>query len=286
MLLDVHCHVVPPEIAADPAGFGRRDPHFARLAITKGARFCTGEELLRDMERDGVDRAVAFGFAFKDTGVSRLQNDYAISLAKANPGRIVAFGVLDPESPGALQEAERCLSAGARGFGELFPSGHGFSLEGEAMSRLAYLAADAGVPLLIHVNEPVGHQYPGKGDAGPLDAYRFAVKNPGTTTVFAHLGGGLPFYSAMPEVLALANLFYDTAAQPYLFRPQVYRSLEALGILDRIVLGSDYPLLSCKRYLREVEKSGLPAEQVDKIVWRNAWELLGRFFCLPDGGNS
>jgi hypothetical protein len=137
MVLDVHCHIVPPEMARDPAGFGRRDVHFGQMAMTKGARFNTGEELIRDMDKDGVDKAVAFGFAFKDMGVSRLQNDYALALARENPGKVAAMAVLDPEAPGALVEAERCLAAGACGFGELFPSGHGFSLIGEGMSRLA-----------------------------------------------------------------------------------------------------------------------------------------------------
>ena len=125
------------------------------------------------------------------------------------------MAVLDPEAPGALLEAERCLAEGACGLGELFPAGHGFSMDGEGMSRLAGLAREAGVPLLIHVNEQLGHEYPGKGNVGPVEAYRFAQKYPGNPVIFAHLGGGLPFYSAMPEVLSLPNAYYDTAAQPY-----------------------------------------------------------------------
>jgi len=286
MIIDVHCHILPEEIARDPVGFGARDPHFARLVLTKGARFATGGALLEDMAAQGVDKAVVFGFAFKDTGVSRLQNDYAVALAKASHGRLVALGVLDPESPGVVAEAERCLAAGACGFGELFPAGHGFSLAGPGMTRLAGLAAEAGVPVLIHVNEQVGHQYPGKDEAGPLEAYRFAVDNPGTTAIFAHLGGGLPFYAAMPEVRALQNAYYDTAAQPFLYRPAVYRGLKELGSLDRVVLGSDYPLLSCGRYLQDIEGSGISSDDVDKIAWRTAQGVFGAFFSRSSEGNS
>ena len=137
MLVDVHCHVVPPEMAADPAGFGLRDPHFGQLVRTKNARFSDGGKLLEDLRASGVSRAVVFGFAFKDVGVSRLQNDYALSIAKDHPGEIAALAVLDPESPGAMEEAERSLLQGACGFGELFPAGHGFSLSGKGMDRLA-----------------------------------------------------------------------------------------------------------------------------------------------------
>ncbi|MGE5578520.1 MAG: amidohydrolase family protein [Bacillota bacterium] len=278
MVLDVHCHIVPPEIARDPAAFGQRDLHFDQMRSTKGVRFLTGEDLLRDMASDGVDKAVACGFSFKDLGVSRLQNDYALSVAKMSGGSVVALAVLDPESPGAMAEAERCLAAGACGFGELFPAGHGFSLEGEGMSRLAALAQEAGVPLLIHVNEQIGHQYPGKGHVGAEEAYRFSARNPGVTSIFAHLGGGLPFYASMPEVLALENTYYDTAAQPYLFKPEVYRSLSALGISGKILLGSDYPLVSCARYIKDIGKAGLRPYEVQGILSENALGIFGKFF--------
>jgi predicted TIM-barrel fold metal-dependent hydrolase len=139
------------------------------------------------MATDGVDKA-SLALCLRRLGVHRLQNDYACRL----PRSAVALSgacVLIP-STGALAEAERCLAEGACGFGELFPAGHGFSLEGEGMSRLAALAQEAGVPLLIHVNEQIGHMYPGKGDVGAEEAYRFAVKNPGVTTIFAILAGG------------------------------------------------------------------------------------------------
>lgn len=273
-------------MARDPTAFGARDIHFGHLVTTKGARFATGPELLRDMAAQGVDKAVAFGFAFKDTSVSRAQNDYAIALSRENPGRLVALGVLDPESPGALREAERCLAAGAAGFGELFPAGHGFRLDGPDMTQLAGLAAEARVPILIHVNEQVGHQYPGKDEVGALEAYRFALRCPKATLIFAHLGGGLPFFAAMPEVGGLGNVYYDTAAQPLLYRPSVYRGLREMGILDRIALGSDYPLLPCTRYLQDILGSGIGADDVGKITWKAAWEIFSSFFSRSPEGNS
>jgi len=146
------------------------------------------------------------------------------------------------------------------------------------MARLAGLAREAGVSILIHVNEQIGHLYPGKGDVGAEEAYRFSVKHPDVTVIFAHLGGGLPFYASMPEVLALENTYYDTAAQPYLFKPQVYRSLSALGMSGKILLGSDYPLVSCARYIKDIGKAGLPTAEVQGILSENALRVFGRFF--------
>lgn len=278
MIIDCHAHVVPPEISEEPALFAERDPHFALLTKTKNAAFLTGEGLLRDMEAGGAHKSVIGGFAFKDTGISRMQNDYAIHLMRSNPHKIAAMAVVDPEAPGALAEVERCLSLGACGVGEIFPAGHGFDLLGAAMKRIAGLCREAGRVVLIHVNELVGHDYPGKGDVGPLGAYRFSVENPGLTTVFAHLGGGLPFYASMPEIKRLEHVYYDNAAQPLLYKPDVYLALKALGMLDKIMLGSDYPLLSCKRYIREIASSGLSAKEQEMILGENAKAVFGRFF--------
>jgi len=239
---------------------------------------------LRDMESSGVEKAIVFGFAFRDAGVSRFINDYVSLVCKRHPGKLLGLGCLCPESPGALEEAERCLDIGLSGFGELFPAGHGYSLSGSGMKRLAGLSREARVPLLVHVNERLGHLYPGKGDVGPEEAYAFAAENPEVTIVFAHLGGGLPFYYHMPEVRALVNAYYDTAAQPFLYEPRVYESLKISGALKRVLLGSDYPLLGWKRYLRDIQKSGLTADDIDEVTRGHALQVFGEFFLRQERG--
>lgn len=284
-MIDCHCHVMPEEVLRDLSRFASVDNHFGALVTTKGAKFSSGLELLKDMDESGVERAVVFGFSSEDPGFNRAQNDYVMSLSALHRDRLIPFGVLCPKVRGYLQEAERCLAFGVRGFGELFPAGHGFSLEGEEMTRLAGLCEEAGTPLLIHVNEEVGHIYPGKGNVGPGPAYRFAAAHPGLKVIFAHLGGGLPFYWAMPEVRALENVYYDTAAQPLLYKPDVYMHLKTSGALEKIILGSDYPLLSCARYVKDMERSGMDKDDIQKVVRDNAVSLLGRFFLRGPEGN-
>ena len=284
-IIDCHCHVMPEEVLKDLPRFASVDNHFGALVTTKGARFCSGEDLLREMDASDIGQAVIFGFSSEDQGFNRAQNDYVMSLSREHPDRFIPFGVLCPKGKGYLEEAERCVAGGICGFGEIFPAGHGFSLDGKDAKALAGLCKEAGLPLLIHVNEQVGHDYPGKGDVGPGHACRFAKDNPGLTVIFAHFGGGLPFYWAMPEVRALEDVYYDTAAQPLLYKPEVYSWLKSAGALDKILLGSDYPLLSCARYLRDMEKSGLDKDDIQKVVRDNAVSLLGRFFLRDNKGN-
>lgn len=284
-MIDCHCHILPEEIVHNLARYGEKDEHFASLLRTKGAAFKTAADLLRDMDTHSLEKAVVFGFAFKDTGISRMINEYVVEACEKSGGRLVGLGCVSPESPGAMEEAERCLSSGLHGFGELFPAGHGFSLLGQGMRRLSCLCKEAGVPLLIHINEKVGHYYPGKGDVGPEEAYAFASENKDVTIIYAHFGGGLPFYYYMPEVKALENVYYDTAAQPLLYDPMVYQSLKLSGAIRKVLLGSDYPLLSWNRYKSHMQKAGLLDDDINEITVRQPLSIFGEFFLNKERGN-
>jgi predicted TIM-barrel fold metal-dependent hydrolase len=83
----------------------------------------------------------------------------------------------------------------------------------------------------------------------------------------------------MPEVkAALKNVYFDTAASPFLYTPQVYAQVAQLVGADKILFGSDFPLISQRRFLKEITALDLPEETKNKILAGNAKKLLG----LPD----
>ena len=93
--------------------------------------------------------------------------------------------------------------------------------------------------------------------------------------VCAHWGGGLPFYALMPEVKkAMKNVFFDTAASPFLYSPQIYNQVIQLVGADRILFGTDYPLLKQRRMVDEVSELGLAEEVRGLILGRNAQRIL------------
>src|SRR5690606_9369054 len=141
------------------------------------------------------------------------QNEYLLSLARGADGeRLWPLATLNLSLPGWRSEAERALAAGARGFGELRPANQGWDALGSESRALCGMARDAGVPLLWHVSEPVGHRYPGKfGGISPVQLCELAMLEPATRMVAAHLGGGLSFYLQMPELREpLASVYFDT----------------------------------------------------------------------------
>ena len=245
--VDAHVHIFSPDVVARRDSYLPRDARFAALYTDPRARMATAEEVLAEMDCCGVETSVVFGFPFRDQGLCRATNDYVLEAMAAHLGRLAGLACVAPGAPGAVAELERCLDAGMRGCGELAPDG-GDAARKE-LAGIAGLLRERDLPLMLHANEPVGHEYPGKSGFGPEAAAACVEAYPGTKLVFAHMGGGLFLYEAMPELRRiLADCYYDTSALPYLYDAGVYKAVEATAGLHKLLFGSDYALLSPSRY--------------------------------------
>ena len=79
----------------------------------------------------------------------------------------------------------------------------------------------------------------------------------------------------MPEVKeALRNVYFDTAAAPFLYTADVFSTVERLVGADKILFGSDYPLLRPRRLLKQLEESGL-SEETQQAIRTSGLRLLG-----------
>ena len=254
-----------------------RDRTFAALYASPKARMASAEDLIAVMDEDGVDAAVAMGIGWSDYNTAREANDYIINAARRWQGRIVGFAGINPAwGERAVWEAERCADAGLRGIGELHPDTQGFNLaDRDTMVELMTVSEKRRLIVTTHSSEPVGHLYTGKGSVTPQVLMQFIGNFPDATIVCAHWGGGLPFYALMPEVVsALQNVYFDSAASPFLYAPQVYSAAAALVGADKALFGSDYALLRPRRLLNEITASGLTAEQQTAVKGGNAARLL------------
>lgn len=276
MRIDVHVHILSPDFIRDIRRNLERDAHFKLLHDNPRAKFATAEDVLADMEKTGVEKSVVFGFSCLDPGMAREANDYVIDVVRRYPERFIGFAIFPPGDPGLEQELTRCKEAGLKGVGEIIPASVHIDIsDQDQVGRLTGICRELGFPILMHTNELVGHYYPGKGKMGPEQAYQFAVNNPDNRIIFAHWGGGLFYYELMPELRSsLQHVCYDTAASPFLFRPQVYQAARLAGVLDRVLLGSDYPLLSPSRYYREWSQTDLSQEEIAGIWGDNAARIL------------
>lgn len=278
MIIDAHTHVFPEFIRKDRGAFFRSEPAFKTLYANEKSPCAGYGELIQGMDEDGVDLSVTFGFPWRSRDLCRRHNDYVIEAVEAYPDRLKGFCCVPADREWAAEEVTRCLAAGLSGIGELAFYGSDFSEDLVAScADVMAVARERSVPVMLHTNEPVGAQYPGKAPMTLLGIYRFVKAYSQNRLILAHWGGGLVFYELMKREVSgsLKNVWFDTAASPYLYRPEIYPVGVSAAGAGKILFGSDFPLIPPRRYFNEMTSSGLGSEEMAYICGENAAALLG-----------
>lgn len=244
-IIDSHVHLYPPEVNRDPAAWAaaQREPHWAGLCTRrrKDGRAVQGfpslDQLLRDMDAAGIAKAVLLGWYWERHETCATQNRFYADCVRVHPDRLAAFATVQPKAgAAAFEEACRAMDDGLVGFGELSPHSQHFDLDDPVWRQVLALAAEWKVPVNLHVTDPVGRNYPGRVNTPLADFIRLARECPATKFILAHWGGGLAWSQ---EAAALPNVWFDTAASPLLYGPEVWRKAPS----DRVLFGTDYPLV-------------------------------------------
>jgi predicted TIM-barrel fold metal-dependent hydrolase len=254
-----------------------RDEGFRILYEHEKSKLSGAEEVIAMLDREGIDRAVIFGFPWQDVDLCKEGNDYVLESMIKFPDRFIGFITVPwSGSEKVIRECERGIASGAQGVGELAlyhqPHNHRVLLQGEP---LVHLIEQKGVPLLLHINEPVGHSYAGKMDVDFKALQDFIAAYPDLTIILAHWGGGFFFFELMPEIKKITkNVFYDTAASPLLYHQKIFEV--ALNIVgeERILFGSDFPLLTPRKYFKEMAMTIASEDILKKIKGENAKRLF------------
>ena len=277
MIIDFHTHIFPRDIRENREKRFPAEPAFKLLYQSAKSRLIGGADLIDAMDENGVDKSVVFGFPWKHSAVFKPHNDYIMEMVQKYPDRLIGFGCFEPCGKDAVSEADRCITAGVSGIGEL--AFYQTGIDESALDRLApimELCAGRDLPVLIHTNEPVGHDYHGKTPITMAQIYRLIKRFPGNKIVLAHWGGGIFFFGLLKKEVkeSFKNVYFDTAASPYLYDSKIYQIADNIIGVDKILFGSDYPLLSPSRYFSEMAQAGLTKIQLGKISGENARQLL------------
>jgi predicted TIM-barrel fold metal-dependent hydrolase len=277
MIVDFHTHIFPPGVVKDRDTY-LGDGNFSLLYATKKSRMADHETLLRAMDEAGVDRAVAMGFPWREDGYARMHNDYQQEAALKSGGRILPFASVSVAGDDEIDGfAAGTKGAGFSGIGEMAFYSRG--MDEQALKRLkAVLRAAVAheLPVCLHVNEPIGHTYAGKYEPGLMGLFGVLSDFRDATVILSHWGGGLIFYELMPSVSSVfGNVYYDTAASPYIYDDRVYKVGVRIAGSEKILFGSDFPLLKFSRYIEAIGELGLSDVDVRNIMGENALRILG-----------
>jgi predicted TIM-barrel fold metal-dependent hydrolase len=277
MILDAHTHIFPPEVVSRREDFFADEPAFRLLYDSPKSKMAGPEEMLAALDEEGVEAAVVLGFPWRREKNWRRHNEVILEAQRRWPRKFFGFCAAHPARPGGVREIERCLAAGARGIGELafYLRDRRDDLQ-DILAPVAELCQHYKAPLMLHATDRAGAEYPGRSLTPLASVYRVIKAFPETTWILAHWGGRLPFYGLLkkeaPETFR--NVYFDTAASPYIYRPVIYRVVCDMVGPEKVLLGSDYPLLPPSRYLKEMDEAGLPVNWRQMVAGKNLAKLM------------
>lgn len=277
MIIDFHTHIFPKRIREDRGKYFSNEPAFQLLYDSPKSTIVGAETIIDSMDEQGVDKSVVFGFPWQSSDTFREHNDYIMQAVVKYPKRLVGLCCFDPFHKRAVQEVERCIDGGLSGVGEL--AFYQSPLDEKTLNQLIpimEICRQKELPVLIHTNEPVGHSYPGKAPNTLRQIYELIKRFRNNRIVLAHWGGGIFFFHLLKrEVKDLfQNVSIDTAASPFLYDAKIYKYAADIFGTDKILFGSDFPLLNPSKYFEEMGKAGLSKDQIGAICGRNAVKLL------------
>jgi uncharacterized protein len=194
---------------------------------------------------------------------------------------LIPFASLDPwRGRAAVRQARRLVEEyGVRGF-KFHPSLQAFSPDDRLAYPLYEAIAELGVPALFHTGQTgIGAGVPGGGGirlkySDPLLIDDVAADFPDLRIILAH-----PSFPWQDEALAVAthkpNVFIDLSGwSPKYFPPQLIRYANTL-LKDKVLFGSDYPVITPDRWLGDFAKIDIKPEVRPLILKDNALRLLG-----------
>jgi len=201
--------------------------------------------------------------------------------ALANPDIMIAFGSVDPHKGkmGAREARKLVEEFGVKGF-KFHPTVQGFEPTDPMAWPIYEVINEHKLPAVFHS----GHSGIGSGmrcggglrlqSSNPMLLEDVAIAFPDMQIIIAH-----PSWPWQDEALSLAmhkpNIWIDLSGwSPKYFPPQLVQYCNTL-LKDRILFGSDFPLITPDRWMKDFEEAGFKDEVKPLILKGNAMRLLG-----------
>ena len=276
--IDIHVHPQTEEMLRAAGARG------AQMAAYFGReRKPVSFQEMADMYREWNMMAVLMNSTDETvTGNKPVPNDHLADAQKAHPDVFIAFGVIDPwMGQKAVDEVKRCHEElGLRGIGELNPGRQLFPPHDRRFYPISEESAKRNLIVLFHT----GMMAAGAGTRGGMgfkleytrpipDLDTIAADFPGMTLIGAH-----PAWPWQAEALAVArhkaNYYIDLSGWAPKYFPESLKREIGTRLQDKVMFGSDWPVVMPQRWLDEFEQMGYQETIVEKVLTENAKRIL------------
>jgi uncharacterized protein len=277
--IDVHVHVESDSRGrlSLPGGFAEASGKYFRA----GDRAPGIPEIARYYRERQIGAVIFTVDAEAFTGHPALSNEEIAEAAAGHPDLLIPFASVDPAKGRAGARRLRTLveSHGMRGI-KFHPPFQGFAPNDRSAYPLLDVAQELGVPAIFHTGQTgIGAGMRGGGGirlrlADPALLDDVAVDFPDLTIIMAH-----PSFPWQDVALSIAthkpNVFIDLSGwSPKYFPPLLVQYANSL-LQDKVMFGSDYPLITPDRWLGDFGKLEIKPHVRPKILKDNAARVLG-----------
>jgi len=230
------------------------------------------EQLLAEMDEAGIERAVLRAWATPEGWL--ISNDDIAALVQRFPDRFLGLAAVDPRRPvEAVRELRRAVNElGLRGL-HMLPWMWNLPPNDKHYYPLYVACVELGIPFCLQMGHtgPLRPSEPGR-PIPYLDEVALAF--PEMTIVGGHIG-----YPWTEEMIALAwkypNVYIDTSAHMPRYYPSALCTFMNSYGQDKVLFGTNYPMLSPARCRAQVEELGLKPEAKEKFLRGNALRAFG-----------
>ncbi|HWG89413.1 MAG TPA: amidohydrolase family protein [Candidatus Thermoplasmatota archaeon] len=261
MIIDCHMHL----------------NNYSEVPVSLEERF---QRLVAQLDKHSIDR----GFVITSYAANERRPSITkvLDIVKSEPRLSVIEGMsLSGRAPFDLAATEERLRRGEVIGLKLYPGYEYFDPTDGICEAIYDLAMTYDVPVVIHTGDTYNVRAKIKY-SHPLHIDEVAVDHPDLKIVMAHLGN--PWFRDTAEIIYKnPNVYADisglvlgdikTGFEQWLAN-QVKEIIGFAGDPDKLLFGSDWPIVNVGPYLRLIDHLDLTDEEREKILWRNTAELF------------
>jgi len=219
--------------------------------------------MLRAMDACGLDKSCLFNIFHPD---GKSGNDQTAAFVARHPDRFIGFAYVSPTMPDTVRpELERAIDELGFKAIKIYPPYTKYPLDDPAWDPVYSFADERGLAVIAHTgSEPV---------STPAQFGRAAPRFPNARFVAGHSGNTEPYRSqALAAAKNSPNFFLETCST---FRtPGVIEALVAEAGAERVLFGSDIPLMDPRPQLGKIITADIDDDAKRLILGENARRLL------------
>ncbi len=240
MRIDGHCHI----------GIGVK-------------RQFRADELLLEMDRHEINKAVICSVDEFIAVLNREGNDFILRTVREHPDRFIGFASVNPwYGLEAVSELRRSVELGLKGL-KLNPSIQGVFANDEILFPIIDIANDYGIPVYCHTGTPMGSL--------PLQLADIANRFPHVNFIMGHMGSSDFVNEVVPAMSRARNIFAETSKA---LDCRIIREVVAKLGASRVIFGSNCPGSTYEVELEKIELLELTPDDLEWVLGRTISNLI------------